>query len=170
MSDVVIFRYVPGAGMVPSELVEPLRPLESERLRINVVFTDMAATQVALKRAVELAIDLGAATQIIVPHVVPYPLPLESPAVPVEFTRRQLRILAGSVGADPYVHVCLCRDVMDLLSRLIPTGSIVVVGARKHWFFRNRAEKLARSLQRKGYDVIVARCQTRREVAKGDLL
>src|SRR5262245_11521869 len=110
--NIAAVQHVLGRGMVPTSLTERSR-FQSEKLRINVVFTGFAATNVALRRAVDLAIDLDAETNIIVPHVVPYPLDLERPTVPLEFTCNRLRILAGSVGADPYMSVYLCRDVMN---------------------------------------------------------
>jgi len=106
--DVAVFRYVGGKGVVPAVLAEPPEERAHERLRVNVVFTDLQSTGLALKKAVDLAIDLSAVTQVIVPHVVPYPLALDCPAVPLEFTCRQLQLLAASVGADPYIHIFLC--------------------------------------------------------------
>lgn len=153
-SNIVVLRHVPGRGIVPSGLVEP--PHEGgPRLRINVLFTDAAATEVALTRALALATDLQAETQIIVPYVVPYPLALECPAVPLEFICSRLRVLAGSVGGDPYVNVYLCRDVMDLLLKLLPVDSITVLGARRPWLLRRRAEKIARVLRKNGSHVIL---------------
>lgn len=152
---VAVFRYVWGRGMVPNALVEPLESSKPQRLQINVVYTDLPKTEIALKRAVELAIDLAAETQIIVPHVVPYPLALECPAVPLEFTCKQLETLAGSAGADPYIHVYLCRDVIDLLVKLLPAGSIVVLATRNRWIFPTKAERLARVLRKKGCAVIL---------------
>jgi hypothetical protein len=126
-----------------------------ERLRINVVFTEIQSTELALKRAVELAIDLGAETQIIVPHIVPYPLALECPVVPLEFMCKQLEILAASVGADPYIHVYLCRDAIALLRKLLPPGSIAVLHARNRWLFPSKSQRIARALQRYGCAVVV---------------
>jgi hypothetical protein len=151
----VALRPTPGGGM-PTALSR-LETLECAKFRINVLFTEMEATGVALRRAVELACDLKAETQMIVPHVVPYPLPLETPTVPIEFTCTKLRLLAGSVGADPYIHVYLCRDVMDLLSRILPAESIVVLAAKTGWLCGRRAKKIARLLRNNGCDVILSR-------------
>jgi len=152
--DVASFRYIWGRGIVPTALVDP-SATPPQRLRINVVFTEMQSTELALKRAVELAIDLSAETQIIVPHIAPYPLALECPVVPLEFTCRQLKVLAGSVGADPYIHVYVCRDVIELLRKLLPPGSIAVLHARKRWLFPTRSQRIAGALQRSGCSVIL---------------
>src|SRR6188472_4544316 len=127
------FRYLHGKGIVPTGLTDPTEPLVPERLRVSVVYTDFTATQRALDRAVELAVDLRAETRIIVPHVVPYPLSLECPVVPLEFLCGHLQSLAAAAGADPYIHVYLCRDKVELLLKLLPERSIVVIGARKRW-------------------------------------
>src|SRR5262245_31629820 len=74
-NSVAEFQYVDGRGILPNALVEPSETSSPQTLRINVVYTDPSGTRIALKRAVELAIDLEAEPQIIVPHVVPYPLP-----------------------------------------------------------------------------------------------
>ena len=154
--NVVVLQHVPGRGMVPSSLIEPSR-FESEKLRINVLFTDFAATEVALRCALELAIGLEAEINIIVPHVVPYPLDLESPAVALEFTCTRLRMLAGPVRADPYVYVYLCRDVMDLLRTILPAHSIVVLGSRKQWLAKWRTGRITRKLTNNGCQIILAR-------------
>ena len=150
-----MLQHVPGRGMVPGALIEPGR-CQSHKLRINVLFTEFTATSVALRRAVKLALDLDAETNILVPHVVPFPLDLESPAIPLEFTCNRLRVLAGSAGADPAVYVYLCRDVMDLLRTILPADSIVVLGSRNRWFARWRAERFAGKLTSNGCQVILA--------------
>src|SRR5262245_47183181 len=114
MNNVAAFQYLGGRGIVPSAVVEPFEITTNRLLPIHVLVTDLRTASVALHRAVELATDLGAETKILVPQVVPYPLDLEYPAIPLEFTCKQLQILAGSVGADPYIYVYLCRDVTDL--------------------------------------------------------
>jgi len=149
------FRYLQGKGIVPTALADPISPLVPESLRVSVVFTDFTETQRALDRAVELAIDLRAETRIIVPHVVPYPLALECPVVPLEFLCSQLQSLAAAAGADPYIHVYLCRDKVELLLKLLPERSIVVIGARKRWLWPVEAERLARRLDKKGFAVVL---------------
>jgi hypothetical protein len=153
-NDLATFQYVVGRGIVPKILAEPSQSEPSQRLRINVLFTDLSTAEAALRRAVELAIDLGAETRVIVPHVVPFALPLEFPTVSLEFMRRQLTILAGSVGADPYVNIYLCRDVIDLITTLLPAGSIVVLRARRFLCFSTRATRIARRLRKKGFAVV----------------
>src|SRR5215471_2459567 len=95
-SNVAAFRYLSGQGIRPSAVVEHFEASTRPKLRIHVLVTDVRTASIAIKRAVELAIDLGAETRILLPQVVPFPLDLEYPAVPLEFTCKQLEILAGS--------------------------------------------------------------------------
>jgi hypothetical protein len=58
-----------------------------QKLNIAVVFTSVEATPAALKEAGALATSLGARITLLVPQIVPYPLPLESPPVLLDFKR-----------------------------------------------------------------------------------
>jgi hypothetical protein len=58
---------------------------EESRLNIVVFFMSVNATITALKRAGRLAESLGAQITLVVPQVVPYPLPLTSPPVLLDF-------------------------------------------------------------------------------------
>jgi hypothetical protein len=146
-------------GIVEVIAKTPRPPCESRRLRINVVFTTMADTAAALKRAVFLAAGLDADTQIAVPHVVPFPLPLEYPAVSLEFACSQLKELAAAAGADPYIHFYLCRDAAEVLEAFLPVGSIVVVGLKRRWLWRSHASWVEQKLRKAGCDVVVAHYQ-----------
>ncbi len=70
--------------------------------RINPVgFTESGRSGQALARCVTL----------IVPQVVPYPLPLNSPPVPRDFTERHFRVLADECSVETTVRIYLCRDL-----------------------------------------------------------
>src|SRR5579859_5329448 len=56
-----------------------------QQLNIAVVFTSVESTLAALKEAGNLANSLSARINLVVPQVVPFPLPLETPPVLVEF-------------------------------------------------------------------------------------
>lgn len=157
--NVEIIARTPGQDW-EGELVPVVRPpRESRRLRINVVFTTMDDTEAALKRAILLAAGLDADTQIAVPLVVPFPLPLEYPAVSLEFACAQLKRLAAAVGADPYIHFYLCRDSAEVLETFLPVGSIAVVGLKKRWLWRSHASWVEQKLRKAGCDVVVAHYQ-----------
>ncbi len=133
-------------------------PLEesSQSLNIAVVFTSMDATLAALKEAGELANSLGAHIELLVPQVVPYPLPLQSPPVLVEFNQNRLRAMASESPVETSVHLYLCRDRFDTLVSVLKPGSIVVLGGQRRWW-PTQDEILARQLRRAGYEVFFKR-------------
>ena len=139
---------VPATGL-------PGRPPAEEtekKLSIAVVFTSVDATLAALKEAGALARSLGARITLLVPQVVPYPLPLESPPVLVEFNERRFRVIASESPVETNVNIYLCRDPFETLTSVLKPGSIVVLGGQKRWW-PTKDELLARQLRRAGYEV-----------------
>ena len=124
------------------------------KLNISVVFTSVPSTLAALREAGELASNLSARITLLVPQVVPYPLPLESPPVLLDFNERRFRVIASQSPVETKVHIHLCRDKAQTLNSVLRPGSIVVVGGRKGWLWRTRDEALARRLRRAGHEVI----------------
>src|ERR1043165_9533860 len=124
------------------EWLDPSSQEDSERLRINVLFTSLQETHVALKRAAELSEGLSAEILLIVPQIVPFPLDLDNPPVPLDFASHQLCSLAESVDADLDGHIYLCRDRLETFLRVLPANSITVLGVKRPWFF-GRSERLA---------------------------
>jgi hypothetical protein len=135
---------------------QPSRPPVEEvgqRLNIAVLFTSVDSTLVALKDAGNLANSLGARITLVVPQVIPYPLPLESPPVLVEFNENRFRVMASKSPVETSVHIYLCRDRFQTLTSVLNAGSIVVLGGRKRWW-PTKDESLARQLRRAGYEVL----------------
>ncbi len=137
----------------------PARPFADEtdsKLNISVVFTSVEATLGALKEAGSLASCLGGHITLIVPQVVPYPLPLTSPPVLVDFNERRLRVLASGCRVETRVSIYLCRDAFETLTSVLKPHSLVVVGRRKTWWPWPSAEKrLASQLRHAGHEVVV---------------
>ncbi len=134
----------------------PARPIAEEtdqQLNIAVVFTSVEATLAALKEAGNLANSLGARIKLVVPQVVPYPLPLETPPVLVEFNENRFRVMASESPVETSVQIYLCRDRIETLTSALKAGSIVVIGGRKRWW-PTKDEVLARQLRRAGYEVL----------------
>jgi len=104
--------------LVPAtERPTPPRHDESEhQLEVAVVFTSATPTIAALKRAGALADELGARINMVVPQIVPYPLPLESPPVLLEFSERRFREIAMESPVETAVRIYLCRDRLETLS------------------------------------------------------
>jgi hypothetical protein len=135
----------------------PARPFREEtgsKLDISVVFTAVDATLAALKEAGNLAGSLGARITLIVPQIVPYPLPLTSPPVLVDFNERRLRVIASNCRVETRVSIYLCRNSLETLQSVLKPHSLVVVGSRKRWW-PTADKRLARKLRRLGHRVIV---------------
>jgi hypothetical protein len=134
----------------------PTRPIgedADQKLNIAVLFTSVESTLAALKEAGDLANHLGAQITLVVPQVVPYPLPLQSPPVRAEFSERRFRVIASESPVETTVRIYLCRDRLAALESALRPGSIVVLGGRKRWW-PTKNEILARRLRRAGYEVI----------------
>src|SRR6202790_5922024 len=112
----------------------PAHPAVDEtnrRLNVAVVFTSVESTLAALKEAGTLAHSLGARIKLVVPQVVPYPLPLDSPPVLVEFNENRFRVMASESPVETSVQIFLCRDRFETLAAVLKPRSIVVLGGRK---------------------------------------
>src|SRR6266849_4711039 len=70
------------------------RDESKHQLEVAVVFTSAAPTIAALKKAGALADRLSARINLVVPQTVPYPLPLDSPPVLLEFSERRFQEIA----------------------------------------------------------------------------
>ncbi|MGH9592427.1 MAG: hypothetical protein ACRD5L_05005, partial [Bryobacteraceae bacterium] len=115
----------------------PAQPTAAEadaQLNISVVFTSVESTLAALREAGILAGSLGARITLLVPQVVPYPLPLESPPVLVEFNERRFHVMARECPVETTVRIYLCRNRFETITSALSPGSIVVLGGRKRWW------------------------------------
>lgn len=134
-----------------------LPPDVGHRLEVYVIYTDIPATLAALKTAGELAHQLHARIHLLVPHVVPYPRPLESPPVAADFTDKKFRTLAGGQPVETDVQVALCRDPKEHLLRTLRPRCLAVLGGKSGWFgFRwfRKERKLAKALERRRVHVV----------------
>ena len=131
----------------------PIGEEADQRLNIAVVFTSVESTLAALKEAGNLANSLGAKITLVVPQVVPYPLPLETPPVLLEFNEHRFRVIASESLVETSVQIYLCRDRLEMLLRMLSPNSLVVIGGRKKWW--PTTERLAaRRLRQAGHKVI----------------
>jgi len=123
-------------------------------LNVTVVFTTIDATVAAVKRAGELAENLGAQVTLVVPQIVPFPLPLTSPPVLLDFQENRFREIAAESPVDITVKLYLCRNGIDTLQKVLKPHSLIVVGGRKR-FWPTLAQRLARWLRKAGHEVIL---------------
>jgi hypothetical protein len=126
---------------------------QDSRLSVIVISTSVDATIVALKRAGRLAESLGAQITLLVPQVVPYPLPLTSPPVLLDFQERHFREIASESPVEIQMRLYLCRDALQTLKAVLDAHSLIVVGGQRRWW-PTREESLARKLRRMGHEVI----------------
>ena len=126
-----------------------------ERLNISVIFTSVESTLTALKRAGALATSLGARITLLVPQVVPYPLPLESPPVLIDWNEKRFQVIASESPVETTVRIYLCRDRMETLLSVLLPRSLVVLGGRKTWWPTSETW-LARKLRKSGHEVVLA--------------
>src|SRR2546423_957396 len=89
-------------------------------LEVVVIHTNQRGTLAALRAAAGLAKQLSAHIRLLVPQVVPYALPLASPQVSVDFTKRHFRSLALDVTIETRVDVLVCRDKLQALESALP--------------------------------------------------
>jgi hypothetical protein len=141
--------------LVPAP-VGPDRPDPDQteaRLNIHVVFTSVDATLAALRKAADLAGRLAARVILLVPQVVPYPLPLESPPMLLDWNERRFRILAEESAVETRVQLYLCRDRLQALVAVLKPHSLVILGGPRRWWSTSE-KRLARQLHRAGHEVI----------------
>jgi hypothetical protein len=131
----------------------PFAQEANQSLNIAVVFTSVDATLAALKEAGELASHLGARIMLIVPEIVSYVLPVETPPVQVEFNEHRFRVLAQESPVETTVQIYLCRDRFAALRSALKPGSIIILAGRKRWW-PTKDQQLARQLRGAGYEVI----------------
>ena len=126
----------------------------NHRLEVFVVFTSVDLTLHALQQAGVLAERLESRIMLVVPQVVPYPLPLASPPVLLDFNERRFSVLASQSPVETTVCIFLCRDRWEALQLALKPRSLVVIGGRKGWWLRPE-KRLARQLRRAGHEVVL---------------
>lgn len=133
----------------PSEAAEP-------QLAVHVVVTSTGKARKALEAANRLAGDLNCRLVALVPEVVPFPLPLDKPAVPAEFRASQMLRAFEGTGVAAEIRLVMCRAEDRALLELLKPRSLVVISASGHWW-PTRESRLAKSLRKAGHHVFVIR-------------
>lgn len=123
-------------------------------LEVIVLHTTTNATLQALRTAARLAEGLAARIRLLVLETVPYPLPVNNPQVPVEFTKRHFRTVALDTSIDTHVDIRLGRDKKQMLESALKPHSLVVMAAKKGWW-PTAESRLAKRLERLGHQVVV---------------
>jgi hypothetical protein len=124
------------------------------QLNIAVIFTNSEGTGAALRAAGALAGHLNGRVTVFAPVEVSWHLPIERPAVSMEWNRRRFQALVSDCPVETRTRLILCRDSWEILRRVLSPRSLIVVGGRKHWW--TREVRLARRLRRLGHHVVLA--------------
>ena len=123
-------------------------------LDVVVPYTEWSVTDALLKRAVALTAGLNARLTLVAVHTVPYPATFECPAAVHAYLVEQLVDLASRCPVPVNPQVVLARGRTEGFCHVLKPESIVLLGARKHWW-RTQEEKLARGLARDGHKVVL---------------
>jgi hypothetical protein len=123
-------------------------------LDVVVPYTEWSVTDALLKRAVALTAGLNARVTLVAVHTVPYQAPFGCPAAVHAHLVEQLVDLASRCPLPVNPQVVLARDRTEGFCHVLRPESMVLVGARKHWW-RTEEEKLARTLARDGHKVVL---------------
>jgi hypothetical protein len=123
-------------------------------LEVIVLHTTTNATLQALRTAAGLAEGLAARIRLLVLEIVPYPLPLNTPQVPVEFTQRRFRTVASDTSIDTQVDIRLGRDKAQMLESALRPHSLVVLAAKSGWW-PTAEKRLAKRLEHMGHQVVI---------------
>lgn len=127
---------------------------EASGLSITVVFTTIPATLMALQRGGELARQLDARIRVVVPHIVPYPLPIDRAPVDPEIKIRCFRAISVDAAIEIQIDLRLCRDAQGAIMQSLCPRSVVLIGGRKCWW-PTREKHLAQVLRLAGHHVIL---------------
>ena len=127
-----------------------------QRLNICVVFTSAESTLAAMRKAGALAGRLGARITLLAMQVVPFPRPLESPPVLLDWNEHRFRAIAKESPVETVVRIYLCRDSIETLKGALGPKSVVVIGCTKSRWPFTADKRLARELRRAGHEVIIA--------------
>jgi hypothetical protein len=123
---------------------------------VYVVATGFEGTRAALAVAIPLARGSCARLMLLAAQVVPYPLPVDRPVVSTAFTAERYRDLVHELDGEAQVRLCLCRHADDIIGRMLPSRSTVVVGGPAGTWRASREELIARRLTHVGHRAIFA--------------
>jgi len=152
---------VPSNQSVLDTVTGAKDPLRNRGLQLWVMATTDAGIRAALAAACDLSRGLSPEVVLLVPHVIPYPQPLDASAMAIAFAERRVRALAEEAGIDVRVSVCPTRTGPDGLEPLLPRHATVLVGGPARRWWPTRAQRLANCLTERGHRVLFIDTTTR---------
>jgi hypothetical protein len=115
----------------------------SSKLPITILFTTTPDTLHALGKAAHFSRQLGASIQILVAHVVPYPLPIE------------FRSFCEEESIETQIDIRLCRDARQCIHDALRPHSLILIGGGLSWWPLTYGKRLAKRLRRAGHEVVL---------------
>jgi hypothetical protein len=139
-------------------LEEPPVEFRDGRRRVHsadvyVLFTSFEGTLAALRVASELARPLGSAVHLIDFHVVQVGAPVEAPTGRPRVEGDGFLNRLRAEGIDVKIDVYVCRDARRTILQVFKDRSLVLIGARHHWW-PTRADRWRRMLEQRGHLVL----------------
>ena len=126
----------------------------SYTLSLTVLFTTVSGTLTALREAAHWAHQLGACIRILVPHVVPYSLPIDQPCVDPKFRLRHLRTICEQLPIETCIEIRLCRDARRCIQEALSPHSLIIIGnSPSRWPFTCE-KRLVGKLRKAGHQVL----------------
>jgi hypothetical protein len=124
-------------------------------LNLTIIHTTAEGTLAALKAASDLARGLHARIRLVMAHVVPFRLPLETPMISVPFLKAREARLVTQSGLDENtvsIEICLCRQPRAALRDYLPVRSLLVIGGKQRWW--RDEQRLAKWMAATGHQVL----------------
>jgi len=122
-------------------------------LQIVIPYVNPELTQAAV-RHVGVCTDLNVEVNLIDIQVVPFPCPLDQPLINREYSQRRLEELLGQSGLPGRATLLYARDWLQAFRETMELKSLVILATATTWW-PTREKKLARTLAKAGYQVMV---------------
>src|ERR1039457_1879721 len=125
----------------------------SGELELVVPYTDPYLTRALLRKAVALTAGLQARICLVAVHAAPFPAAFRCSASTHTFLVDRLTELAAECPLPVNPLVVLARSTVEGFRYALRPESTVLVGRRRHFFWRTSEERLARMLVSDGHKV-----------------
>jgi hypothetical protein len=124
----------------------------------SVIYTTADRTLRALEIASELVKPCGGYIEVVALQVVPQQLPLDRPHIRIDIAFKHFEEMAEQLPVNTYIHAYFCREPWAALKTILAPDAPIVIAVRKRWWPTSE-EKLARKLQRAGFQVVVVKTE-----------
>jgi hypothetical protein len=123
-------------------------------LELVVLYTSPDLAREALKKAEDMAGGLDVHLRLIRAEIVPYQLPVDSPAINLKHLQNEMQTVVESSRLDVDGEIVLARD-LEAAIRTVPRSGSIVILASHHRLWRTKEESLQHLCARMGYEVLM---------------